>query len=66
MKNLLKLTKDADNKPILIGIQNIISVDRFYDPNEDTYSTRIKSRGAMIETFYVKETVEEIYEMLFI
>ena len=66
MKNLLKLTKVTDSKPILIGVESIISVESVRDHELNKDVTRIKSRGAMIETFYVTESVEEIYEMLFI
>lgn len=62
MKNLLKLTCSETHKTILIGAESIICVQdvsgEIQNPN---YVSKIKSRGAMIETSYVKESIEDIY-----
>jgi hypothetical protein len=62
MKNLLKLTCAKTHKTILIGTESIISIE---DVREDipnpNYVSKIQSRGAMIATFFVKESIEDIY-----
>jgi hypothetical protein len=75
MELLLKLTEvrfDVDSKtvkenPILIGVESIISVERKkikgYLTNFVLECTEISSRAAMVTSFNVKETVEEIYQM---
>ena len=59
MEKLLKLTKE-NGELVLIGVESIIDVkfDK-YQPN----LTKIQSRGAMVETNFVKETPKEIFEM---
>ena len=59
MKHLLKLTS-TEGKTILIGTQNIIDVTP--DQTKDgLYRTKVFSTGAMVQTNWVLETVEEIY-----
>ena len=67
---LLKLTKfrwNEEPKPILIGTESIIAVERttieHHGVRGSAIVTKIQSRGAMVETNYVLETVEEIYEL---
>lgn len=63
MKNLLKLTEAKNNKPILVGTESIISVEIIRHHGLDKDVTRIQSRGAMVETFYVLESVQDIYNL---
>lgn len=63
MKNLLKLTDVKDNQFILVGTESIISVETIYSEKRKEDITKIRSRGAMIETFYVVEGVEDIYNL---
>lgn len=74
MELLLKLTevrfdvntKTVKEKPILIGVESIISVQGksvAYSTNFVLECTEIESRHAMVTSFNVKETVEEIYQM---
>jgi hypothetical protein len=65
MKAIIKLT-DQNNDVILIGIESIIVATTITrkEPNKVTQLTKIQSRGAMITTNYVLETVEEIYKMI--
>jgi hypothetical protein len=59
MERLLKLTK-IDGSPILIGVESIISVEDNTKPGE-TSRTKIYSRSAMASSYWVTESVEEIY-----
>jgi hypothetical protein len=64
MQKLLKLTT-TDYEPILIGVESIISVEIFVLTNtqgKKTLCSKIFSRAAMATSYYVKETIEEIYE----
>jgi hypothetical protein len=67
MKQVIKLTS-MNGEPILIGVESIISVKLTKYTNSsagiDDFRTKIESRGAMISTNYVLESVEEIYELL--
>lgn len=75
METLLKLTKvryDSNTKtvkeePILIGVESIISVEGktidFYPTSFLLKCTEINSRAAMVTSFNVKESVEEIYQL---
>lgn len=76
MKKLIKLTQFSSGglkpfssgglKPVLIGIENIIKVEECEISGDSDYAkvTKIKSRGAMIETTYVVESLEEIYNLI--
>lgn len=63
MKQLIKLTKYQSEEFILIGTESIISVETIYIKDKDVEISKIKSRGAMVETFYVTESVDEIYNL---
>jgi hypothetical protein len=67
MKQVIKLT-NIDGGAILIGVESIISVKLTKYTNSsagiEDFRTKIESRGAMISTNYVKESVEEIYELI--
>jgi hypothetical protein len=60
------INKDMSSK-ILIGVESIIDVEEVIMKNSknsnSAVATKIKSRGAMVETNYVLESVEEIYKM---
>ena len=59
MKTLLLLTDQKTRKnKIIIGTESIIGIT--YCERLDC--SKIQSRGAMIETFYVIETIAEIWE----
>jgi hypothetical protein len=64
-KKVIKLT-NYKNETILIGVESIIEVESKYlkhiDENNDI--SIIRSRGAMIETNYVKESIAEIYNLI--
>lgn len=63
MKHLLKLTNVVTSQPILVGVESIISVESIMHHGLGKEATRIQSRGAMVETMFVAESVEEIYQM---
>jgi hypothetical protein len=60
------IDKDMSSK-ILIGVESIIDVEEVIMKNSknsnSAVATKIQSRGAMVETNYVLESVEEIYKM---
>jgi translation initiation factor 6 (eIF-6) len=60
------IDKDMSSK-ILIGVESIIDVEEVMMKNSknsnSAVATKIQSRGAMVETNYVLESVEEIYKM---
>lgn len=63
MEKLLKLT-DTDGNTILIGVESIISVTKATITDTQgrvTECTKIYSRSAMASSYYVTESVEEIY-----
>ena len=67
MKQVIKLT-NQDNQPILIGVESIIAVSTVpsnlgVNPKFIGLS-KIQSRGAIVETNWVKESVEEIYNLI--
>jgi hypothetical protein len=70
MKNVIKLTKfgwDKPQLPVLIGTKNIIKAEEFLNKHPDgrhMVVTKIQSVGAMIETTFVYESVEEIYDII--
>lgn len=59
MKYLLKLT-NTKGETILIGTQNIIDVTPI-QMKDGRSGAKVFSRGAMVQTNWVLETVEEIY-----
>ena len=72
MRQVIKLTK-MNGEAILIGVESIISVKatKITDSTaslesglRETFQTKIESRGAMISTNYVVESVEKIYELI--
>jgi hypothetical protein len=70
MKNVIKLTQhsfDGAELPVLIGNESIIKASEFTLRHSDgkriSVVTKIESRGAMVTTTYVLESVDEIYEM---
>lgn len=69
MKKVIKLTEfnwDKEPKEILIGVESIIKVEELEVSWKGNYAevTKIKSRGAMVETTYVIESLEEIYNLI--
>ena len=72
MKLVIKLTR-INGEHILIGVESIISVKatKVTDSSaslesglRETFQTKIESRGALISTNYVVESVEKIYELI--
>jgi len=66
MKNLITLTQQ-DGKPIMIGVPQIIDVKETeveFKSAGRIACTRIRSVGAMVETNYVLETIEQIQKLL--
>jgi len=69
MKNVIKLTQhswDGAELPVLVGTESIIKASEFTLKHHDgrwAVVTKIESRGAMVTTTYVLESVDEIYEM---
>lgn len=66
MKNLITLTQQ-DGKPIMIGVPQIIDVKEMeveFKSVGRIPCTRIKSVGAMVETNYVLETIEQIQKLI--
>lgn len=73
MKTVIKLTEifvennSIANRTVLIGVENIIKIA---NRNVDWIGigkfdcTEIESRGAMVTTTYVNESVEEIYKLI--
>lgn len=63
MEKLLKLT-DTDGNTILIGVESIISVTKATLTDTQgrvTECTKVYSRSAMASSYWVTESVEEIY-----
>lgn len=61
-KKIIKLT-NRENKTILIGVESIIEVTTIQNQKGEILS-KICSRGAMVETNWVIETIEEIYNLI--
>jgi hypothetical protein len=59
MKAVIKLTNEH-HEEILIGVASIIDVQHFATNG----MTRVRSRGAMVTTNFVLQSVEEIYEQI--
>ncbi len=63
MQNLLRLTSTKGDT-ILIGVESIISVEKASTTDTQgrvTDCTKIYSRSAMASSYYVTESVEEVY-----
>ncbi len=65
-KSVIKLTNHQNSQPILIGTKLIISIEpiNINDDKGKNLVSEIKSVGAMVSTFYVKESIEEIYNLI--
>ena len=66
MKSIIKLTSD-EGETILIGVRSIIDIKQVKLTDSKgfvTYPTKIQSRHAMVTSNYVKESVEEIYNLI--
>jgi hypothetical protein len=65
MNNLITLTQ-INGKSIMIGVPQIIDVHevRVSEGKTKIDCTKIKSVGAMVETNYVLETIEEIQKLI--
>jgi hypothetical protein len=64
MGQLLRLTS-TDGETILIGVDSIISVEKAKITSTQgkvTECTKVYSRSAMASSYWVTESVEEIYE----
>jgi hypothetical protein len=63
MQNLLRLTS-TKGETILIGVESIISVEKATTTDTQgkvTECTKIYSRSAMASSYWVTESVEQIY-----
>lgn len=60
MQKLLLLTNIKGHK-IIIGVENIIDIKTI--KLDGILTTQIQSRGAMVETNWVIENIEEIYKL---
>lgn len=60
MKRLLLLTNNKGNK-IIIGVDSIIECTPI--KMDGILYTKVLSRGAMVETNFVTETIEDIYKL---
>lgn len=64
---ILKLTNVRTEAPVLIGTESVIEMNPFIlkiHTGEQYSCTKIESRGAMVSTNYVAESVMEIWEMI--
>lgn len=64
---ILKLTNVRTDEPVLIGTESVIEMNPFVLKSytgEQWDCTKIESRGAMVSTNYVSESVEQIWEMI--
>jgi hypothetical protein len=65
---ILKLTNIRTDEPVLIGTESVIqmnpSILKVHATSEQYSCTKIESRGAMVSTIYVAESVLEIWEMI--
>jgi hypothetical protein len=60
-QQLIKLTK-LNNESIIIGVNQIISIESYTNKDGLTFSI-IKCVGAMVYKYEVKESIEEIYSL---
>ena len=67
MKKVIKLSAynstTKESHTILIGLESIIDVTPLAF-KDGTIGSKIYSRGAMVQTNWVKETVDEIYDLI--
>lgn len=69
MKSIIKLTKQ-DGSPILIGVESIIKVEVIKQNSSGTMNpkvvgfTEIASRHAMVTNNIVRESIDEIYNLI--
>jgi hypothetical protein len=70
MQSIIKVTKvswTGEELPVLIGTESIITAEevllKHHDGKRTAFVTKIQSRGAMIATTCVIESVDKIYEM---
>jgi hypothetical protein len=64
---LLKLKNIRTDALVLIGTESVIQMNPFVmklHSGEQYSCTKIESRGAMVSTIYVAESVLEIWEMI--
>jgi hypothetical protein len=64
---ILKLTDVQKSTPVLIGTESVIEmVPQVLKSHtgEQWNCTKIQSRGAMVSTNFVGETIEQIWEMI--
>lgn len=64
---ILKLTDVQKQTPVLIGTENVIDMQPMVlksHTGEQWNCTKIQSRGAMVATNWVAETVEQIWQMI--
>lgn len=61
MQKLLLLTNFETQQKIIVGVDKIIGCKTI--KLDGILTTQIKSTGAMVETFFVKESIEEIYKL---
>lgn len=64
---LLKLKNIRTDELVLIGTESVIQMNPFIlkvHTGEQYSCTKIESRGAMVSTIYVAESVLEIWEMI--
>jgi hypothetical protein len=64
---ILKLKNIRTDALVLIGTESVIQMNPFVmklHSGEQCSCTKIESRGAMVSTIYVAESVLEIWEMI--
>jgi hypothetical protein len=69
MKKVIKLTQfswDGDESSVLIGVESIIDAKEVVLNNDGikAHVTKIQSRGAMISTNYVLESLDRIFDKI--
>lgn len=61
-QKVIKLT-NTEYETILIGVESIISV-KPCTIEEEIHCTKIESRGAMVSTHWVQETISQVWNMI--
>lgn len=65
MKEIIKLT-NQENQIVFIGTKHIVQVkDLRNNANVKDYQSEVNSLGAMMTTNHVKESIEEIYALIY-